>query len=360
VAAAANAPWKGSAFDGAENIYNDAAGNTYLDDQRISLLDAVVNSKNCSLNFVQKTLNYTQLISAPGAHVIRLCPPSPLKLNTTLAKVNVTMATGSGNVSRTLLISQDENDVRIMTNRGEIFTGYYVVPDQNGCLKLLFDPSVITSMSIANVYYGTATFIPNEVQPTCATANKTYTIPANNCIETHTGEYAFVLDAGKSGTKFTINRSDLPSNEFQRKYTAMVWVHNTSPLQTTLVMNTTTSSKTVNMSSPYITAGNWKLLRIDIDAPSSSDNKIEVYLQNNSTNGIAVYDDFRVQPMTASLEATVYDHKFGRVSARLNKDNFATFYNYDARGRLTEVKSEIQNLGPTVIKKYLYNDQKVN
>jgi YD repeat-containing protein len=54
----------------------------------------------------------------------------------------------------------------------------------------------------------------------------------------------------------------------------------------------------------------------------------------------------------------VYDHAFNRVTSTLDANNFATWYEYDARGRLVKQAVEIENIGKKIIQKKLYNDQK--
>jgi len=371
VATVANSSWNGSIYEGAENTYADASGNIYLDETRVNLQDAVVVSDNCQTAFSTQTLNYSSLAS--NATAFSFTVPSGTAPNTTMLRLNAVFTVAGNQIARTLIVSQDEGQaIKIISNRGEVFNGYYVInPGGTNNYTLLFDPTVVTSLSINNDQTGTAAIANNQTEFQCSVGSKTYNVPASNCVgEVHTGDYAFALNSNGQGTAVTINKSALPvASEFNRKYTAMVWVHNSSPLSTQLVITTGSSAtvsqtKSCTLSAPYLTAGNWSLLRVDIDPPISTDTQINVYVQNvnqnNSSSGIAIYDDFRVQPFTSSLEATVYDHQFGRIVAKLNKDNLATFYQYDIRGRLIEVKSELENIGPVALKKYLYNDQKTN
>ena len=198
-------------------------------------------------------------------------------------------------------------------------------------------------------------------------ATKSFNIPVNTCAEeAHTGKNAYILKPGGIGTSFNVYKSQLPAaSEFNRKYSALVWMHTSCPMSTSLVVNYYASSAlsrtfTASCSAPYLTSGNWKLVRVDADAPTVSEDRIEVYVQNSSTTSQALYDDIRVAPFTANMTAKVYDPLFDRLSATLDQNHLATFYKYDSRGRLLEVKTELTGTGPVTLKKYAYNDQNKN
>ncbi|HEX8549895.1 MAG TPA: hypothetical protein VF691_23235 [Cytophagaceae bacterium] len=358
-----------NAMADAENIYA-AGGKTVMDNHNIALLDAEITG-SCPKKFVQKTLVYDNLKA--GTKVVTLCIPAAPVFNKNIGKIEIGYASSAGALSRMLYMTLNENrDVKILTDKGEAFTGFYAlpVPAASGCnssMKLVFDKNLYTKF-IYTALTGssiTSSYNSNEALESCTVANLAYDVPDNNCSEgfTHTGKNAFSLKAGGKGTQFSLNLTKLPLTEKGRSYKALVWVHNLSAQPCSLVVENAAGTviKTKALSSPTMTAGNWSLLRLDV-APSEygSTGVLRFYIRNGSTGGNCVYDDFRVLPAQATMEATIYDHATGRISAKLNNDNLATFFIYDSRGRIVEMKSEIENIGPKTLKKYVYNEQKIN
>ena len=54
----------------------------------------------------------------------------------------------------------------------------------------------------------------------------------------------------------------------------------------------------------------------------------------------ALFDDVRIFPSNANMKSYVYDHVNNRMSSELDENNFATFYEYDNEGNLSQVKRE--------------------
>lgn len=73
---------------------------------------------------------------------------------------------------------------------------------------------------------------------------------------------------------------------------------------------------------------------VPLDATTSS-----ITLSNDSTRKI-YFDDIRIHPFNANMKSYVYDPGNLRLSAELDENNYATFYDYDAEGQLTRVKKE--------------------
>lgn len=64
-------------------------------------------------------------------------------------------------------------------------------------------------------------------------------------------------------------------------------------------------------------------------------------IQLINTKGLATYfDDMRLFPSLGNMESFVYDTETFRLEAKLDANNYATFYYYDAEGRLYLVKQE--------------------
>lgn len=371
VAAVGNSTWKQSAYAGAENQYSTTAGGKLLDDYRVGLNQAEIFSGEPK-TFINKTLVYSSLTTTNAAKVVNVCVPSSPVLNVPFAKVNVSYLNSKNQtMNRSFFISYNENkNFKIITDQGESFRGFVVLPNkfQAGCkinYKIAFDRTVFTAFTLDNSFTnsGYSATVTTEILKSCLINDVPYTLPDNNAYEVHTGKYAFALQAGNKGTVFTVDLSSLPVSEGSRKYSSMVWVHNSSPVQTTLVVanQSGTVLKSTTLSTPVVRAGNWSLLRLDVDPTEyGAATKLIFSVKNNSSAGIAVYDDYRVTPYQATMENYVYDHFTGRISAKLNQDNIATFFIYDSKGRLLEVKAEIENIGKQTIKKYQYNEQKQN
>ena len=52
------------------------------------------------------------------------------------------------------------------------------------------------------------------------------------------------------------------------------------------------------------------------------------------------FDDIRLHPFNANMKSYVYDDRSLRLSAELDENNYASFYDYDAEGQLVRVKKE--------------------
>lgn len=70
---------------------------------------------------------------------------------------------------------------------------------------------------------------------------------------------------------------------------------------------------------------------------------IEVFAQVGNFSGTGAYfDDIRIQPFNSAMVTYVYDPGTLRLSAELDENNFATFYEYDQEGRLLRIKKETE------------------
>jgi hypothetical protein len=54
------------------------------------------------------------------------------------------------------------------------------------------------------------------------------------------------------------------------------------------------------------------------------------------------YDDLRITPFAANSKAFVYDPITWQLSAQLDENNFATYYEYDSEGNLIRTKKETE------------------
>ncbi|MES2629820.1 MAG: hypothetical protein V4616_12710 [Bacteroidota bacterium] len=62
----------------------------------------------------------------------------------------------------------------------------------------------------------------------------------------------------------------------------------------------------------------------------------------NASNSPAYFDDVRIQPFNSSLKGYVFDNQTKRMTAELDENNYATFYEYDEEGNLIRIKKETE------------------
>jgi YD repeat-containing protein len=365
VSSVSNATYAGVATADAENSYTRADGSLLLDDTKVSLQDAQLVG-NCVPGFMEKQLRYASL--ADAAHLLNVCVEDNAERNLPLAALDVSYLNSRGEeMQRRLMVQYNANrEFTVMTNKGEAFEGFFVIEtDEGSCrqYRLAFNPAAFTSFTHdpAQSAAGYTVSLSNGPLDDCDAADKPYTLADADCAsEVHTGKGAFSLEAMKQGTRFTLDLGSLPEAERQRKYKALVWVHTGSPLQTSLAVENESGQllAETSLATPYLQAGNWALLRLEVEPGTAT--SLRFYVANRAGSGAALYDDYRVLPYHAGMEHRVYDTHTGRVLAVLNNDNLATTYTYDGRGRLLEVKTEVEQMGQQSVKKYLYNEQKKN
>lgn len=142
-----------------------------------------------------------------------------------------------------------------------------------------------------------------------------------------------------------------------RTYRASVWVHSSSNNNCKLSVSFAggTPISVTKTATSNITVGNWILMNVDVAVTATPVNGdlLKVYLE--SPDGDAYFDDLRLHPVDAAMSATVYEPITNRVAAKLDGNNFATKYIYDAGGRVLEVWQEIEGMGLKKMKRYQYN-----
>lgn len=68
--------------------------------------------------------------------------------------------------------------------------------------------------------------------------------------------------------------------------------------------------------------------------------ELKIHLKNSSGLNEAFFDDIRVHPFNASMKSYVYDPETFWLTAELDDNNYATFYEYDQEGQLIRIKKE--------------------
>lgn len=84
----------------------------------------------------------------------------------------------------------------------------------------------------------------------------------------------------------------------------------------------------------------WQRIEEVVDIPANV-TEMNVYLETaNST--AAYFDDLRMHPFNSNMKSFVYDPVNLRLTAELDENNHATFYEYDDEGTLIRVKKETE------------------
>lgn len=117
-------------------------------------------------------------------------------------------------------------------------------------------------------------------------------------------------------------------------YTAEVWMRNpgSSGFQPPKVVSGT---KTHFMEAQSMAIDGWTLFRTTFTVSDQQDVRFEF-------PGGFQYDDLRVYPASSTLKAYVYHPYHSYLMAVLDEQNFATFYEYDARNQLVRLKKETE------------------
>lgn len=68
--------------------------------------------------------------------------------------------------------------------------------------------------------------------------------------------------------------------------------------------------------------------------------ELDIKLVNGNASIDAFFDDIRIHPFNASMKSYVYDPETFWLTAELDDNNYATFYEYDKEGQLIRIKKE--------------------
>jgi hypothetical protein len=88
----------------------------------------------------------------------------------------------------------------------------------------------------------------------------------------------------------------------------------------------------------------WQRIQKEFTVPESAV-KMNIELVNMNENGeenTIFFDDIRVFPFNGNMKSYVYDPITMRLTAELDNENYATFYEYDEEGALIRVKKETE------------------
>jgi hypothetical protein len=161
--------------------------------------------------------------------------------------------------------------------------------------------------------------------------------------KSHTGTRSLKLIAGATAWNFMINGTR------KGHYIASVWTTNPSAMLKFRVNNVERSAVNTNNGK----SGEWHLISAQV-AVNPGD-KLEVFC-HNTTSFTVFFDDFRVHPVNSSMSSYVYN-QWGELSAVLDGNNIATWYEYNAMGQLEKVYRESFPYGKKLVRSQIINYQ---
>jgi hypothetical protein len=83
----------------------------------------------------------------------------------------------------------------------------------------------------------------------------------------------------------------------------------------------------------------WQRVVGSFTIPSNATD-LHFILKNTNTSIASYFDDIRIHPFNASMKSYVYDPVTLWLTAELDDNNYATFYEYDKEGQLIRIKKE--------------------
>ena len=193
--------------------------------------------------------------------------------------------------------------------------------------------------------------------------------------EAHTGDHCIKLDAGdfietddvvknactpKTQTSlepFELSDCDCIGNfepDGEQKYFFSAWIkegHEVRPetyTQSRVVVSVLDHNmglvNTVTLEPKGAIIEGWQRVEGSFEIPSGADLTLRVRFEADASLGAvkAYLDDVRMQPFNSQMKTYVYNHDDLRLSAELDENNYATFYEYDEEGRLVRIKKETE------------------
>ncbi len=173
--------------------------------------------------------------------------------------------------------------------------------------------------------------------------------------QVHTGEYSLLVYGGNDGFVKKFLNDDAGYDvgfDDEKAYIISFWVYGAPEdaeinIKTYSVSGSLTYDYTISTNDcQKLQFGNWFLVTKTINPLNTllgGNNKHYIKYIIRAKSGISsplYMDDFRIHPVNASISSYVYDDQ-GRVSYILNANNIGTYYQYNDKGQLEEVHSEI-------------------
>jgi hypothetical protein len=193
----------------------------------------------------------------------------------------------------------------------------------------------------ANAGYDEFTFAGVEDENVNGVGGGVITQGSVNTTTAHTGSKSVQAGNGLKAFTYTFDPK-------QRTYHVSVW---SSQDQVAIKYRIGPGSTQTANSVLKGEAENWYLFEADIEL-TSDPSELEVWCE--ATNGLTVFDDFRVHPLDAAMTSYVYN-EWGELSHILDNNNLYTEYQYDGMGRLKEIFKESFQNGKTKTSEIRYH-----
>jgi hypothetical protein len=124
-----------------------------------------------------------------------------------------------------------------------------------------------------------------------------------------------------------------------KKYIISLWVRDAQPRNPSTDLGIEINGNAIiNSSLKWPVVEGWKRVEISFTVASNATQFNLQFLPNGTT----YLDDLRIYPADADMKSFVYDDRSQRLTAELDENNFASFYEYDDQGILIRVKKETQ------------------
>ena len=131
-----------------------------------------------------------------------------------------------------------------------------------------------------------------------------------------------------------------------KRYWLSAWVKELHPAQVKTYPNAFIQIEFINAGGSqtvdFYTSGDiiegWQRIVGDFTVPFGTDD-LRIHLSNDASVE-AFFDDIRINPFNASMKSYVYDPKTLWLTAELDDNNYATFYEYNTSGELVRIKKE--------------------
>jgi hypothetical protein len=173
--------------------------------------------------------------------------------------------------------------------------------------------------------------------------------------KTHTGDYAIKLtSSSQKGFRVTgsvgANYNDLSKDFRPGTYKVSVWIDNGIKLSDRIDLIVNGVAK---QPSEKVYSGNWALFNYYIKLNANSN--VDIYFKNKDYNYGIYFDDFRMHPVSSSINSYVYDQKTDELISILDANNLAIKYEYDKAGRLIKIYNEFSPEGFKLVQDFNYN-----
>lgn len=125
-----------------------------------------------------------------------------------------------------------------------------------------------------------------------------------------------------------------PHNNVENRYIVSAWFK--VPAGASPNINVTGATGIVHKDNLVIEG--WQKVELEFYTSNANNTTLSFSVANSSGN--SYIDDIRIQPFKSTMKTFVYDPATLWLKAELDNQNYATFYNYDEEGTLTQVKKE--------------------